>query len=91
MTEFVESCHVFYDPMEEYMENIGSGNGWLYIYYKDQFIYYNFVPLVPSVLFFFKHEEKVGLWDQLLDLLHWKSDFTQLDLCTKLGKVGRRK
>ena len=26
MTEFFESCHVFYDPME-YMANLGSGNG----------------------------------------------------------------
>ena len=76
MTEFFEGCHVFYDPMVECMENLGTGNGWLYLYYKDQFVYYNFVPLGPSVLVFFKHEEKVGLWDHLLDWLRWKSNFT---------------
>ena len=67
MTEFCKGCHVFFDPVVEYMENLGSGNGWLYLYCRDQFIYYNFVPLGPSVLVFVKHEEKVGLWDQLLD------------------------
>ena len=76
MTEFFEGCHVFYDPVAEYMENLGSGNGWLYLYCKDQFIYYNFVPLGPLVLFFVKHEEKVGLWDHLLEWLHWKSEVT---------------
>ena len=70
--DYVESCHVFYDPVEEYMERLGNGNGQLYLYYKDQFLYYNFVPLDPSVLFFIKHEEKVGLWDHLLEWLHWK-------------------
>ena len=72
MTNFFESCHVFYDPVAEYMENLGSGNGWLYLYCKDQFVYYNFLPLNLSSLFFIKHEEKVGLWDHLLDWIHWK-------------------
>ena len=76
MTKNFEGCHVFYDPMAEYMENLGSGNHWLYLYCKDQFLYYNFVPLGPSILVFVKHEDKVGLWDQLLDWLHWNSDFT---------------
>ena len=58
MTEFLESCHVFYDPVVEYMENLGNGNGWLYLYYKDQFLYYNFLPLSLSSMFFIKHEEK---------------------------------
>ena len=31
MIEFFEGFHVFYDHMEEYMENLGRGNGWLYI------------------------------------------------------------
>ena len=34
MTVFFESFHVFYDPLVEYMENLGSGNGWLYLYCK---------------------------------------------------------
>ena len=67
MTEFFEGFHVFYDPVVEYMENLGSGNGWLYLYYKDQFLYYNLVPLGISFLFFIKHKEKVGLWYHLLD------------------------
>ena len=73
MTEFFEGCHVFYDPLAEYMENLGSGNGQLYLYYKDQFIYYIFLRLSLSSLFFIKHEEKVGLSDHLLEWLHWKS------------------
>ena len=76
MTEYFESCHFFYDLVAEYIENIGSGNGWLYLYCKDQFLYYNFVPLGPSVLFFIKHEEKVVLCDHLLEWLHWKSEVT---------------
>ena len=27
MAEFFEGCHVFYDPVEEYMETLGSVNG----------------------------------------------------------------
>ena len=76
MTEFFEGFHVFYDPMVEYMENHGSGNGWLYLYCKDQFIYYNLVPLGILVLFFIKHEQNVGLWYHLLEWLHWKSEVT---------------
>ena len=76
MTFFFETCHAFYVPMADYIDEFCSGNGWLYLYCKDQFLYYNLVPLGPSVLFFVKHEEKVGLWDHLLDWLSWKSDFT---------------
>ena len=76
MIEFFEVFHVFYDPMEEYMEKLGSGNGLLYLYCKDQFLYYNLVPLSLSSLFFIKHEEKVGLWNHLLDWIHWKPEFT---------------
>ena len=76
MTEFFEGFHVFYDPVGEYIENLGSGNSWLYLYCKHKFIYYNLVPLGLSVLFFVKHEEKVGLWDHLLEWLHWKSEVT---------------
>ena len=45
MIEFFEGCHVFYDLVAEYMENLCSGNGWLYFYCKYQFLYYKFVPL----------------------------------------------
>ena len=76
MIEFFESCHAFYDPVVEYMENLGSGNGWLYLYCKDKFIYYNLVPLGISVFLFIKHEQNVGLWDHLLEWLHWKSEVT---------------
>ena len=31
MAEFFEGFHVFYDLVEEYMENLGSGNDWLYL------------------------------------------------------------
>ena len=76
MTKKFESCHAFYDPVVDYIDEFCSGNGWLYLYCKDQFLYYNFLPLSLSSMFFIKHEDKVGLWDQLLDWLHWKSDFT---------------
>ena len=72
MTDFFESCHAFYDPVAEYLENLGSGNGWLYLYCKDQFFYYNFLPLSLSSMFFIKHEEKVGLWDYFIEWFHWK-------------------
>ena len=36
-TEYVESCHVFYDPVAQYMERLGNGNDWLYLYCKDYF------------------------------------------------------
>ena len=76
MIEFFFRLSHFYDPVEEYMEKLGRGNGWLYFHYKDQFFYYNLVPLSLSSLFFIKHEEKVSLWDRLLDWLHWKSEVT---------------
>ena len=61
MIDFFEGCHVFYDPVEECMEKLSRGNGWLYLYCKDQFHYYNLVPLSLPSLFFIKHEVKVGL------------------------------
>ena len=76
VTEFFESCHAFYDPVVNYIDEFCSGNGWLYLYCKDQFIYYNFLPSSLSSLFFIKHEEKVGLWDHLLDWLQWNSEVT---------------
>ena len=75
-TEYVESCHVFYDPVEEYMDGMGNSNYWLYLYYKDQFLYYNAFPLCLSSLFLIKHEGEIELLDKLLDWLHWKSAFT---------------
>ena len=60
MTEFCKGCHVFSDLVVEYMENLGIGKGWLYIYCKYQFLYYSLVPLGLSVLFFIKHEERFG-------------------------------
>ena len=58
MTMFFEGCHVFYDPVVEYMENLGNGNRWLYLYYKYQFICDNLLPLSLSSLFLIKHEEE---------------------------------
>ena len=57
-TEYVESCHVFYDPVEKYMQRLGNGNNWLYLYHKDQFLCYNLLPLSPSSLFLIKHERR---------------------------------
>ena len=54
MAEYVDSRYVFYDPMEEYIERLGNGNDWLYLYYKDQFLCYNLLPLSLSSLFFYQ-------------------------------------
>ena len=59
MIEFFEVFHVFYDLMEEYMEKLGSGNGLLYLYCKDQFLYYNFFPLSLSSLFLSSMKRKL--------------------------------
>ena len=73
MEEKIEGCQGFYDPVEKYMENLCSGNDWLCLCSKDQFLYHKLFPLSSSFLFFIKHQDKVCLWDQLLDWLHWKS------------------
>ena len=66
--------------MVEYVEKLCSSNGWLFFYRKDQFIYHNLLSLSLSSLFFIKNEDKVGLWDHLLDWLHWKSKVTSLGI-----------
>ena len=66
----------FYDPVVEYMEGLGNGNDWLYLYWGDQFLYYNLLPFFLSSMFFAKHEEEIELLDKLVDWLHWKSEFT---------------
>ena len=57
-TECVESWHVFYDLVAKYMDRLGDGNDWLYLYYKYQFICDNLLPLSLSSLFLIKHEEE---------------------------------
>ena len=58
------------------MVGLGNGDEWLYIYCKDQFIYYNPVSLGLSVLVLVQHEEKLDLWDHFLGWIHWKSKAT---------------
>ena len=70
-----QGTEYFYDLVAEYMEGLGNGNDRLYLYCRDQFIYYNLLPLCLSSLFFIKHEEEIGLLDKFLDWLHWKSYF----------------
>ena len=74
--QITENFAGYHDPVEEYMEKLCSGNGWLCLYSKDQFLYHNLFPLSLSSLFFTKHEEKIGLWDNLLDWIHWNSGVT---------------
>ena len=33
-TKYVGGCHVFYDPIAEYMERLGNGNDWSCLYGK---------------------------------------------------------
>ena len=74
--EYVENFHVFYDPVADYMDRFFSWGGWLYSHQKDKMHYYCFLPLCFYVLISLKHDEKVYLLDQLLDWIHWKSEFT---------------
>ena len=36
MTEYVEGCHAFYDPVAEYMDRFFSWGGWLCSHQNDQ-------------------------------------------------------
>ena len=76
MIEFFESCLAFYAPVANNIDEFCSGNDWLYLYCKDRFLYFNFLPLSLSSLCFIKHEEKVGLWDHLLEWIHWNPEVT---------------
>ena len=62
------------DLVDEYMENICSGNGGLYVCSKYQISHHNLFPVSSS--FLIKHVEKSQSLDQLLDWLHRKSKFT---------------
>ena len=74
--ECVESFHVFYDPVVEYMDKFFSWGNDLFFHQNDKFRYHNLLPLNSYVLISLKHDEKVYLLDQLLDWIHWKSNFT---------------
>ena len=58
MTEYVEGCHAFYDPVAEYMEKRFSQNGWLCVCSKDQVSYHSLLSLCYYVLISIKHEEE---------------------------------
>ena len=90
VTEHVGGFRDFYDPMAEYMEGLGKGNDWLHPCFEDKFVYRFLLPLSISFMSI-KHHKRTRILGKLLDWLHWKSNFTQSDLCTKLGRVGRSK
>ena len=69
--EYFEICHVFYDPVAEYMDKFFRWSNWLYVCSKEQI----FHLFCSYVLILIKHEEEMELLDKLLDWLHWKSDF----------------
>ena len=73
MVEELNIHQVLYDPIVKYMEGLGNGNELLGPYHKDQFLYYNSIPLGILVLFLIQHEEIWYLWDHFLGWLHWKS------------------
>ena len=75
MSERVGGCRDFYDPVAEYMEGLGEGNDWSNIYLKDLFVYHFLLPLSVSFLSIEHHTITIILGN-LLDWLHWKSDFT---------------
>ena len=72
--QITENFPGFHDPVEEYVEKICDGNGWLWVFIKDQFLYHNLLELSPS--FLVKHDEGAQSLDHFLDWLHWKSKIT---------------
>ena len=70
----IENFAVCYDPMAKYMEKLCSRNGGLYVCSKYQISHHNLLTLTSS--FLIKHVEEAQSLDQLLDWLHWKSEFT---------------
>ena len=71
--KYFEICHVFYDPVAEYMDKFFKWGSWLCVCSKGQFFHHNLLPLCSYVLILIKHEEETKLLDKLLDWLHWKS------------------
>ena len=71
--EYFEICHVFYDPVSEYMEKYFRWSSWLYVCNKGQILHHNL--FCSYVLILIKHEEEMKILDKLLDWLHWKSEF----------------
>ena len=76
MREYVEGCHVFYEPMVEYMEKFSTWGSWLSFCQKEEAFYHRLLPLCSYVLILIKHDERVQLLDKFLGWLHWKSEFT---------------
>ena len=65
--EYFEICHVFYDPVEEYMDKCLNQNGWLCVCSKDQVSYHNLLPLCSYFLIPIRCGEESKLLDKLLD------------------------
>ena len=73
ITEFSKNFH---DPVARYVEKLCSENGGLAIYRKEQSFSHSLLPFSSSLHFFIKHENKICIWNHLLDWIHWKSEVT---------------
>ena len=76
MTEYIEGCHAFYDPVAEYMDKFFRWGSWLCVCSKRQFFHHNLLLFCSYALISIKHDEEMELLEKLLDWLHWKSEFT---------------
>ena len=73
--EPTRGCLDFYHPMDEYMKGLGEDNDRSHLCLKDQFVYHFLLPLFVSFLSI-EHQARTRILRNLLDWIHWKSDFT---------------
>ena len=76
MTEYIEGCHAFYDPVADNMDKFFRWGSWLCVCSKGQIFHHNLLLFCFYVLISIKHEEEMELLDKLLDWIHWKSNFS---------------
>ena len=88
MLREVEDSHGFYDLVAKYAEQFCHNpvitqveephyrNGRLIGRIKGQRLKNNIFPFHYTLLFLAKHEEKLHIWNHLLDWLHWNSEVT---------------
>ena len=76
MTKYAEGCHIFYDPVVEYMDSFFSWCNELIFHKKYQVLCHNLLPLHYLGVILIQHDEEVYLLDKLLGWIHWKSYFT---------------
>ena len=75
MTEYIEGCHAFYNPVAEYTDNFFRWSSWLCVCSKRQIFHHNLLLFCSYVLISIKHEEEMELLDKLIYWFYWKLKF----------------